>query len=187
MRSGPRSGPACPRSISESTGSGRRGRVRSWRGEGPFERVGRSAAPTSRPSTSRAFWSRSGGEPTLRPSPPDNRSLPSPAPGRFVTELKKTLGGVQLFSMGFGSIVGVGWIVLMGFWFRQAGPGGTAVAFLLGGLLLALVGLCYAEMSTMLPVAGGEASFAFASFGTPVGFVVGWAMTLMMIAVLPYV
>lgn len=105
----------------------------------------------------------------------------------MTTELKKTLGGIQLFSMGFGSIVGVGWIVLMGFWFQQAGPGGTAVAFLLGGLLLALVELCYGEMATMLPVAGGEASFAFASFGTPIGFVVGWAMTLMMIAVLPYV
>jgi amino acid transporter len=104
-----------------------------------------------------------------------------------MTELKKTLGGVQLFSMGFGSIVGVGWIVLMGFWFQQAGPGGTAVAFLLGGLLLALVGLCYGEMSTMLPVAGGEASFAYAAFGTPIGFVIGWAMTLMMIAVVPYV
>src|SRR5262245_31543240 len=105
----------------------------------------------------------------------------------MTTELKKTLGGVQLFSMGFGSIVGVGWIVLMGFWFQQAGPGGTSVAFILGGLLLALVGLCYGEMSTMIPVAGGEGTFAYAAFGTRIGFVVGWAMTLMMIAVIPYI
>ena len=90
-----------------------------------------------------------------------------------MTELKKTLGAVQLFSIGFGSIVGVGWIVLMGFWFSRAGPVGTALAFVAGGLLLALVGLCYAEMSTMIPVAGGEAAYAYAVFGSPLAFVVG--------------
>ncbi len=103
------------------------------------------------------------------------------------TQLKKTLGGAQFFSIGFGGIVGVGWIVLMGAWYQQAGPIGTVIAFLLGGVLMALVGLAYAEMATMIPVAGGEAAYAFEVFGTPAAFVVGWVLVLYLIAVIPYV
>ncbi|MGE0552951.1 MAG: APC family permease [Gemmatimonadales bacterium] len=104
-----------------------------------------------------------------------------------MTELKKTLGGVQYFSIGFGTIVGVGWIVYLGPWFEQAGPVGTAVAFLIGGLLMAVIGLCYAELATMFPVAGAEAAYGYAAFGGPVGFAVGWSLVLMLIAVIPYV
>jgi len=102
-------------------------------------------------------------------------------------ELKKSLGGVQFFSIGFGGIVGVGWMVYMGLWYGQAGPMGTTVAFLVGGLLMALVGLCYAEVGAMYPVAGGEAVYAYGAFGRAASFVVGWALVLMMTAVIPYV
>ncbi len=104
-----------------------------------------------------------------------------------MTNLKKSLGGVQLFSIGFGGIVGVGWIVYMGLWFTQAGPVGTMLAFLVGGLLMALVGLCYAEIGAMYPVAGGEAVYAYGAFGRIASFTVGWALVLMMTAVVPYV
>ena len=104
-----------------------------------------------------------------------------------MAELKKSLGPVQFFSFGFGMIVGVGWIVYMGLWFTQAGPVGTTVAFLIGGLLMALIGLCYAEASAMYLVAGGEAAYAFGAFGQAAAFAVGWAMVLMLIAVVPYV
>ena len=104
-----------------------------------------------------------------------------------MTELKKSLGGVQFFSIGFGGIVGVGWIVYMGLWFTQAGPMGTVLAFLTGGLLMALVGLCYAEIGAMYPVAGGEAVYAYGAFGRIASFTVGWALVLMMTAVVPYV
>ncbi len=104
-----------------------------------------------------------------------------------MTQLKQTLGPVQFFSIGFGGIVGVGWIVYMGLWFSQAGPAGTTIAFLVGGLLMALIGLCYAEIGTMFPVAGAEAAYAYGAFGRVMSFVVGWAMVLMMTAVVPYV
>lgn len=104
-----------------------------------------------------------------------------------MAELKKSLGGVQFFSIGFGGIVGVGWIVYMGIWFAQAGPLGTMIAFLVGGLLMALVALCYAEVGTMYPVAGGEAVYAYRAFGKLPSFAVGWALVLMMTAVIPYV
>lgn len=102
-------------------------------------------------------------------------------------ELKHTLRTLQFFSVGFGGIVGVGWIVFMGFWFGQAGPVGTAVAFLIGGLLMAIIGLCYAELASMYPVAGGEVAYARSAFGSGVSFAVGWLLVLMMTAVVPYV
>lgn len=102
-------------------------------------------------------------------------------------ELKKTLGGVQFFSLGFGTVVGVGWIVYMGVWFNQAGPVGTMIAFLVGGLLMSLIGLCYAELGAMYPVAGAEVAYGYRAFGQAVSFAVGWAMVLMMTAVVPYV
>lgn len=104
-----------------------------------------------------------------------------------MAELKRSLGGVQFFSIGFGTIVGVGWIVYLGLWYEQAGPVGTMVAFLVGGLLMAVIGLCYAELATMYPVAGAEAVYGFAAFGPKVGFAMGWALVLMLIAVVPYV
>lgn len=104
-----------------------------------------------------------------------------------MAELKKSLGGVQYFSIGFGTIVGVGWIVYLGPWFEQAGPVGTMVAFLAGGLLMAVIGLCYAELATMYPVAGAEAAYGFAAFGPRVAFAIGWGLVLMLIAVIPYV
>jgi len=104
-----------------------------------------------------------------------------------VTQLQKILGPAQFFSVGFGSIVGVGWIVLMGSWLSQAGPMGTAVAFLLGGVLLTSVGVCYAEIMTMNPVAGGEAAFAYDVFGSRLAFIVGWIMVLFCIVVVPYI
>lgn len=104
-----------------------------------------------------------------------------------MTELKKTLGGIQYFSLGFGAIVGVGWIVYLGLWFEQAGPVGTMLAFILGGLLMAVIGLCYAELSTMFEVAGAEAAYGYAAFGGRTAFAVGWALVLMLVAVVPYV
>lgn len=104
-----------------------------------------------------------------------------------MTELRKSLRGVQFFSIGFGGIVGVGWIVYMGLWFNQAGPVGTVVAFLVGGGLMALVGLCYAEIGAMYPVAGGEAAYAYGAFGRATAFTVGWSLLLLFTAVVPYV
>src|SRR6185503_12573869 len=78
----------------------------------------------------------------LRPDRPDGlaRSLKSP----------------ELFALGFGGIVGAGWVVAIGGWLEQAGPGGAIVAFAIGGVVMSLVGVCYAEITTTLPVSGGE-------------------------------
>lgn len=104
-----------------------------------------------------------------------------------MTDLKKSLGPIQFFSIGFGGIVGVGWIVYLGIWFQSAGPVGTVIALLVGGLLMTLVGLCYAELGAAYPVAGGEVVYVERAFGPRTAFLVGWAFMLTMTAVIPYI
>ncbi len=103
-----------------------------------------------------------------------------------MTALKKTLGAWQFFSFAFGAIVGVGWIVLLGDWLQRGGPIGAALGFALGGVVMALIGLCYAEAAGMMPVAGGEMTFGLLAWGKATGFVGGWAITLVYTAAAGY-
>jgi amino acid transporter len=89
-------------------------------------------------------------------------------------QLKRAIGGFGFFALAFGSMIGVGWITALGGWFEQAGPVGAIVAFLVGGTLMLVIGLCYAEVTPMLPVSGGEVAYAYKAFGTRSAFVVGW-------------
>ena len=66
----------------------------------------------------------------------------------------------EFFALAFGSMIGVGWVTAVGGWLDQAGPVGAIVAFVLGGAIMLCIGLCYAEATPMLPVAGGEVAYA---------------------------
>ena len=89
-------------------------------------------------------------------------------------ELKKAIGGFGFFALAFGSMIGVGWITALGGWFEQAGPVGAIVAFAAGGTLMLIIGLCYAEVTPMLPVTGGEVAYAYKAYGTSKAFIIGW-------------
>src|SRR5262245_60740666 len=97
--------------------------------------------------------------------------------------LRKELGAVQCFTMGYGAIVGVGWLIVLGSWLGQAGPLGAMIALAAGGLLMMTVGLCYAEMATTLPASGGEVAYAYQVFGVKASFAIGWLLALVYIAV----
>lgn len=101
--------------------------------------------------------------------------------------LRQSLGLSQYFSLSFGSIVGVGWIVLLGQWLQAGGPLGAIIGFGLGGAMMGLIGLCYAEAAGMYPVSGGEMAYGYAAFGPGAGFVAGWALVLMYIGAVSYV
>lgn len=73
-----------------------------------------------------------------------------PGDGR---KLVRSISARQFFAMSFGSVVGVGWIVVLGDAVGQAGPGGAELALGLGGLAVLLVAFCYAEMAARLPAA----------------------------------
>ncbi len=97
--------------------------------------------------------------------------------------LRRTVTQRGLFSLAFGSIVGVGWVTVLGHWLEAAGPLGSVVAFLLGGALMMAVALCYAELISAMPVAGGEIAYSYRAFGTGKSFWVGWLLAFGYIAV----
>ncbi|NLU67079.1 hypothetical protein HCC30_07310 [Streptomyces sp. HNM0574] len=62
-------------------------------------------------------------------------------------------------------MIGFGWVVLTSDFIRAAGPGGAALAFAVGGVVVALVGLCYAELVSAMPHAGGEHVYGLRALG----------------------
>jgi len=97
--------------------------------------------------------------------------------------LVRGLDGSGLFALAFGSMIGVGWVTALGSWLAQAGPLGAVAAFASGGAVMACIGLCYAELTPMLPVVGGEVAFAYRAYGTRKAFLVGWSLALGYISV----
>ena len=100
--------------------------------------------------------------------------------------LDRRLGGVEYFTLGFGTMVGAGWLVVLDDFLRRGGPGGGALGFLLGALLLLPIGLTYARLVAALPDAGGEVAFAERVFPASVTFVTGWFVVLAYLVVCPW-
>ena len=98
--------------------------------------------------------------------------------------LQKGVGKAGLFSLAFGAMIGVGWVTAMGSWLTNAGPVGAAIAFAIGGLLMLVIGLCYAEVTASLPVSGGEVAYAYKAFGTSKSYIVGWFLVFGYLSVL---
>jgi len=93
-------------------------------------------------------------------------------------ELKKSLGKWDLLALGFGAIIGWGWLSMGGYWISSAGPLGACLAFIIMGFMMCLVGLTYCELTSMMPKAGGVINFTWRAMGSKVAFVAGWMMTL---------
>ncbi len=93
-------------------------------------------------------------------------------------ELAKEMKVFDYFALGLGAMLGAAWFVLMAENIAKAGPLGAALAFLGGGFLLIPIGLSYSEMTSSIPVAGGELGFTFAAFGTKMSYACGWLLIL---------
>jgi APA family basic amino acid/polyamine antiporter len=92
--------------------------------------------------------------------------------------LKRTLGPVNLVALGIGAIIGAGIFSLTGTAAAYyAGPG-IVYSFVLGGVLCALAGLCYAEMAAMIPVAGSAYAYSYATLGEFIAWIIGWDLIL---------
>lgn len=92
--------------------------------------------------------------------------------------LKRTLTATNLTTLGIGAVIGAGIFSLTGTAAAfYAGPG-IVYSFIIGGILCAFAGLCYAEMSAMVPVAGSAYSYSYATMGELVAWIIGWDLTL---------
>src|ERR1700739_2373013 len=91
--------------------------------------------------------------------------------------LRRTLGVLQLTALGVGAIIGAGIFVMAGLGAHYAGPG-LMLSFVLSGLGCAFAGLCYAEFAAMIPLAGSAYTYAYATLGELLAWIIGWDLTL---------
>src|SRR5215469_8510758 len=91
--------------------------------------------------------------------------------------LRRTLGPFQLTALGVGAVIGAGIFVLAGLGAHYAGPG-LMLSFVLSGLGCAFAGLCYAEFAAMIPLAGSAYTYAYATLGELIAWIIGWDLTL---------
>jgi APA family basic amino acid/polyamine antiporter len=95
-----------------------------------------------------------------------------------MTELKKTLGRLNLVNLGIGAIIGAGIFVITGQAAAQyAGPA-ILISFLIAGFASVLAALCYAEFAAMIPVSGSAYSYARATMGPFLAWIIGWDLIL---------
>src|SRR4051795_4216305 len=91
--------------------------------------------------------------------------------------LKRTLGVFQLTSLGVGAVIGAGIFVMSGLGASMAGPG-LMLSFVLSGTGCAFAALCYAEFAAMIPLAGSAYTYAYATLGELLAWIIGWDLTL---------
>jgi APA family basic amino acid/polyamine antiporter len=93
-------------------------------------------------------------------------------------ELRRALGPLQLIGIGIGIIIGAGIFVSTGqAAANYAGPA-VMISYIVAGFGCLLAGLCYAEFSSMIPVAGSAYSYTFATFGKTLAWMIGWDLIL---------
>lgn len=93
-------------------------------------------------------------------------------------ELKKVLSAFDLVMMGVGCIIGVGIYVLSGVVAADyAGPG-IILSFIIAAIICSVVGLCYSELASIIPIAGSAYSYTYFSLGRFWGWFIGWMLIL---------
>ncbi|MFG6177578.1 APC family permease [Halomonas sp. THAF12] len=102
------------------------------------------------------------------------------------TQLTRVLARKDVLALAFGAMIGWGWIVLTGSWIQSAGSLGAITAFLLGGAVIVLVGLTYAELASAMPQVGGEHVYSYRAMGHFASFLCTWAITLGYVSVVAF-
>ena len=94
------------------------------------------------------------------------------------SELKRTLGPINLMSLGIGAIIGAGIFVLTGqVAAANAGPA-IMLSFVVAGIACGLAGLCYAELASTMPVSGSAYTYAYGTLGEVFAWIMGWLLVL---------
>jgi APA family basic amino acid/polyamine antiporter len=91
--------------------------------------------------------------------------------------LRRTLSLGSLLALGIGAVIGAGIFVLTGHAAAHAGPA-VSLSFVLAGVVCAFAGLCYAEMASTVPVAGSAYTYAYATMGEFIAWIIGWDLIL---------
>ena len=100
--------------------------------------------------------------------------------------LARKLRVVDYFTLGWGTMVGVGWLVVMWDWLLRGGVLGGVLGFAIGGALLLPIGYVYGQLVMLMPDAAGEVAYTAKVFSPAVSFATGWMMVLAYFIVCPW-
>jgi len=99
---------------------------------------------------------------------------------------ERVLQKQEVLALAFGAMIGWGWVVLTGNWLQAAGSVGAALAFLLGGIAVVLIGLTYAELAAAMPLTGGEHVYSHRALGVGGSFFCTWSIILGYVSVVAF-
>jgi len=100
--------------------------------------------------------------------------------------LARKLRLADFFSLGFGTMIGVGWLVVMDDWLMRGGPLGAILGFVIGGAVLLPIGYVYGRLVRDMPDAAGEIAYTAAVFPQTISYATGWMMLLAYFIVCPW-
>src|SRR5271165_6512382 len=100
--------------------------------------------------------------------------------------LARKLRVVDYFTLGWGTMVGVGWLVVMDDWLLRGGTLGGVLGFAIGGTLLLPIGYVYGQLVAAMPDAAGEVAYTAKVFPQSISFATGWMMILAYFIVCPW-
>src|SRR5690348_12682600 len=92
--------------------------------------------------------------------------------------LRRTLTRTNLVALGIGAIIGAGIFVLTGQAAAVYSGPAVVLSFIIAGIACAFAGLCYAEFASMIPIAGSAYTYAYATLGEFIAWVIGWDLIL---------
>lgn len=92
--------------------------------------------------------------------------------------LKRTLTALNLVALGIGAIIGAGLFVRTAAAAAEAAGPSVTLSFIVAAVGCAFAGLCYAEFASMIPIAGSAYTYAYATMGELVAWIIGWALIM---------
>jgi len=113
-------------------------------------------------------------------------TLPNRTNFACMSHLARKLRLTDYFTLGWGTMVGVGWLVVMDDWLLRGGALGALLGFAVGGALLFPIGWVYGRLVAAMPDAAGEIAYTAAAFSRPISFSTGWMMMLAYFIVCPW-
>src|SRR5688572_28450249 len=99
--------------------------------------------------------------------------VPGAPAGDHITGLRRSLGTFDLTMLGIAAIIGAGIFALVGEASFKGGPG-VVVLFVFAAIACGFSALCYAEFASKIPIAGSAYTYAYASFGELIAWIIGW-------------
>src|SRR5208337_246920 len=103
-----------------------------------------------------------------------------------MSHLARKLRLADYFTLAWGTMVGVGWLVVMDDWLLRGGALGALLGFAIGGAALLPIGWVYGKLVAAMPDAAGEIAYTSAAFSRRISFATGWMMTLTYFIVCPW-